>query len=143
MCHLNLAISGHTFISFISIVNSQISPKSDVWSLGCILYLLLYKKTPFAHIKNIYAKMQAIINPNKDISYSKLPNYYPPMLLEVSRPKIIALPKDLLLEIAIDCGLLFISFQMVQLCLKHNPKERASVTDILKFPFDMVIPIDK
>lgn len=87
--------------------------------------------------------MQAIINPNKDISYSKLPNYYPPMLLEVSRPKIIALPKDLLLEIAIDCGLLFISFQMVQLCLKHNPKERASVTDILKFPFDMVIPIDK
>lgn len=62
----------------------QISPKSDVWSLGCILYLLLYKKTPFAHIKNIYAKMQAIIDPNKKIDYPDLPNYYPSMLLEVS-----------------------------------------------------------
>lgn len=61
----------------------QISTKSDVWSLGCILYLLLYKKTPFAHIKHVYAKMQAILDPNKRIEYAKLPSFYPPMLLEV------------------------------------------------------------
>lgn len=64
----------------------QISPKSDVWSLGCILYLLLYQKTPFAHIKNVYAKIQAVINPDKKIEFAALPNYYPAMLLEVICP---------------------------------------------------------
>lgn len=61
----------------------KISTKSDVWSLGCILYLFLYKKTPFSHIKQLYTKVNAITNPNTDIEYPKLPNYYPPMLLEV------------------------------------------------------------
>lgn len=28
--------------------------------------------------------MQAIINPTKEIAYTKLPNYYPSMLLEVN-----------------------------------------------------------
>lgn len=61
----------------------KISTKSDVWSLGCILYLFLYKKTPFSHIKQLYIKVNAITNPNTDIEYPKLPDYYPPMLLEV------------------------------------------------------------
>lgn len=43
----------------------------------------MYQKTPFAHVKNVYAKMQAIIDPNKIIEYAELPNYYPRMLLEV------------------------------------------------------------
>lgn len=62
----------------------KISTKSDVWSLGCILYLLLYKKTPFSHIKSLYSKVSAITNPKCDIDYPQLPIYYPPMLLEVS-----------------------------------------------------------
>lgn len=61
----------------------KISTKSDVWSLGCILYLLLYKKTPFAHIKNIFAKINAITNPSTQIEYPALPNYYPPLLIDV------------------------------------------------------------
>ena len=62
----------------------KISKKSDVWSLGCILYLLLYKKTPFSHIKNIYNKVKLISDPNTRIDYPNLPIYYPPMLLEVT-----------------------------------------------------------
>lgn len=61
----------------------KISTKSDVWSLGCILYLLLYKKTPFADIKKPFLKVTAISNPNTKIDYPKLPIFYPPMFLEV------------------------------------------------------------
>lgn len=62
----------------------KISTKSDVWSLGCILYLLLYQKTPFGHIRNINAKMNAIANPGSSIEYPALPIYYPQMLAHVS-----------------------------------------------------------
>ncbi|KAH8369423.1 hypothetical protein KR009_010541 [Drosophila setifemur] len=62
----------------------KISTKSDVWSLGCILYLLLYQKTPFGHIRNIYAKMSAIASPATSIEYPAIPPYYPVMLVHVS-----------------------------------------------------------
>ena len=37
---------------------SKIGSKADVWSLGCILYHMVYKKYPFGHIKNPIMKMQ-------------------------------------------------------------------------------------
>ena len=36
----------------------RISPKADVWSLGCILYRMVYKKCPFGHIRQPLMKMQ-------------------------------------------------------------------------------------
>lgn len=92
----------------------RMSKKSDIWSLGCILYLLLYKKTPFAHINNIYNKVHVITNPNTVIEYPPLPNYYPPMVLE-----------------------------MLQRCLRYEPKARASTAELLEYPFHMVIPMNK
>ncbi|XP_053695995.1 dual specificity protein kinase Ttk [Sabethes cyaneus] len=92
----------------------RISKKADIWSLGCILYLLLYKKTPFSHIKNIYNKVNFITNPNTVIEYPSLPMYYPSMLQE-----------------------------MLQRCLRYDPKSRASTADLLGYPFEMVIPIAK
>ena len=38
----------------------KISFKSDVWSLGCILYNLTYGKMPFGDIKHPLMKLQAI-----------------------------------------------------------------------------------
>lgn len=61
----------------------KISTKSDVWSLGCILYLLLYKRTPFAHITNLHAKMMAIVSHKSKIEYGALPNFVPGIFLEV------------------------------------------------------------
>lgn len=91
----------------------RLSTKSDVWSLGCILYLLLYKKTPFSHIKVLHQKMMTLTNPKTVIEYPVLPSFYPPVLVE-----------------------------MLKRCLVYNPKERSSVADLLKYPFDMLIPID-
>ncbi|XP_049305179.1 dual specificity protein kinase TTK isoform X3 [Bactrocera dorsalis] len=90
----------------------KISTKSDVWSLGCILYLLLYKRTPFSHIKNIYAKINAITSPTTNIEYPTIPLYYPAMLVHMAKN-----------------------------CLQHNPKKRPSCAELLQYPFNMVIPI--
>lgn len=52
----------------------KISRKSDVWSLGCILYHLAYGKTPFQHLVSIPEKMVAITSHKHVIDFPSLPN---------------------------------------------------------------------
>eukprot|EP00158_Paraphelidium_tribonemae_P003181 Partr_v1_DN25938_c0_g1_i2_m68724 putative ttk protein kinase len=79
---------------------------SDVWSLGCILYQMVYGKPPFSHLA-VIAKLQKIIDPKHPIEYPALDE-------QAANPFLIAVMKS---------------------CLQRDPKKRMTIPELLTHPF--------
>ncbi|KAI9681204.1 MAG: Dual-specificity kinase, spindle pole body (SPB) duplication and spindle checkpoint function [Caeruleum heppii] len=100
----------------------KLGKPSDVWSLGCILYKMVYGKPPFAHITNQVQRIMAIPNPDVKIHY----------------------PATGVGGVSVPAGLL----RTLRSCLDRNQHRRPTVASLLdpSDPFlypDAVLPADE